>query len=113
MYAAENRTELWQFNFSDARQLVEDLLLFELQLFRVGQVLPLTTSTDTEVLAEGGRAYITIYYKAHHLALGEGMLLAPDLHVAHIARGSHEESRDAHHNSHKSSNDNEGNCIKS
>ena len=38
------------------------------------------------MLAEGGRAYITIYNKPYHFALGEGMLLASDLYVTDVAR---------------------------
>jgi hypothetical protein len=66
-------------------QLVINLLLFELQLLLVGQVLPLTTATDTKVLTEGIRAYITIFYKTYYLALGKGVFFASDLHVAHVA----------------------------
>ena len=62
------------------------LLLFELQLLLIRQVLPLTTTTGTEVLAEGGRAYITIFYKAHHFALGKGVFFAANLYVAYVAR---------------------------
>ena len=85
MHGAEDGPELRQFNLANTGELVEYLLLLELQLFLVGQVLPLTASADTEVLTEGGRAYIIIYYKAYHLALGEGMLLTSDLHIAHVA----------------------------
>jgi hypothetical protein len=38
------------------------------------------------VLTEWYRAYLTIINKAYYLALGEGVLLASNLHVAHIAR---------------------------
>ena len=48
--------------------------------------MPLAASTDTEMFAERYRAYITIFNKAHHLALGKGMLLAADLDVADVAR---------------------------
>ena len=69
--AAKNGTKFWQFYLADTCQMVEYLLLFELQLFVVGQILPFTTTADTEMLTEGSRAYITIFYKAHHLALGK------------------------------------------
>ena len=85
VYGAQDGTKFRQFNLSDARQLVEYLLLLELQLLGVGQILPLAATADTEVLAEGSRAYITILYKAYYLAFGKGVLLASDLHVAHIA----------------------------
>ena len=82
--AAKDGPELGEFDLTDACQLVKDLLLLELQLFRIGQVLPFATATDTEVLAERFHAYITIFYKTYHLALSKGVLLATDLHVAHI-----------------------------
>ena len=86
MNAAKNRVKLWQLHLSDAMQLVVDLLLLEAELLFVGQVLPLATAADTEVLTERSRAYLTIITKAHHLTLGEGVLLTAYLHVAHIAR---------------------------
>ena len=84
LHAAEDRTEFRKFDLADTRELVEDLLLLKLQLLRIRQVLPFATAADTEVLTERFHAYITILYKAHYLALGEGVFLATDLHVAHI-----------------------------
>jgi hypothetical protein len=86
MNATKDRLEFRQLHLSDAMKLVVDLLLFELELLLVGQILPLTTATDPEMFAEGSRAYLTIINKAHHLTLGEGVLLTAYLHVAHIAR---------------------------
>ncbi len=86
LHAAEDGSEVGEGDLSDTRQLVEDLLLLELQLLFIGQVLPLTTATDAEVLTKGYRAYLTIFYKAHHLALGKGVLLTTDLNVADVAR---------------------------
>ena len=86
LYAAKDGAELGQLHLSDAMQLVVDLLLLELELLLVGQILPLATATDAEVLTERCRAYLTIINKAHYLAFSEGMLLATNLHVAHIAR---------------------------
>jgi len=83
---AEDGAELGQFDFADAMELVVNLLLLELQLLLVWQILPLATAADTEVFTEGGRAYLTILYKANHLPLSEGVLLTAYLHVAHIAR---------------------------
>jgi len=85
-YAAKDRTEFRQFYLADACQLVEHLLLLEFQLLLVGQILPLATTADTKVLTKGRRAYITIFYKAHHLALGKGVFLTSNLYVAHVAR---------------------------
>ena len=82
--AAKDGTKFGELDLTNACQLVEDLLLLELQLLFIWQVLPLATATDAKVLAERFHAYITIFYKAHHLALGKGVLLATDLHVAHI-----------------------------
>ena len=86
LHTTQDGTELRQLHLADAVQLVVDLLLLELQLLLVGQVLPLAAAADAEVLAEGYRAYLTIFYKAHHLALGKGVLLATNLYVAHVAR---------------------------
>jgi hypothetical protein len=66
--------------------LVEHLLLFEFQLLLVRKVLPLTTSAHSEVLAEGNRAYLTIFYDANYFALGKGMFFASNLYVAHVSR---------------------------
>ena len=85
-HRAKDRTELWQFNLSDTCQLVVYLFLFELQLLLVGQVLPLAATTNAEVFTKRYRAYITIFNKAHHLAFGKGVFLAPDLYVTHVAR---------------------------
>ena len=38
------------------------------------------------MLTNGCRAYITIFYKAHHFTLSEGVLLATDLYIAYVAR---------------------------
>ena len=86
LYATKDRAELWQFHLAYAVQLVVHLLLLEFQLLFIGQILPLTTTTDTEVFAEGNCAYLTICNKAHHLALGKGVLLATNLYVTNIAR---------------------------
>ena len=67
-------------------QLVIDLLLLELELFLVGQVLPLATTADSEVVTEGRRAYLTKFNKAYHLAFGKGVFLATDLNVTDITR---------------------------
>ena len=40
-----------------------------LEAVRVRPVLPFATATDTEVLTKGSRAYITILYEPHLLAL--------------------------------------------
>ena len=66
-------------------KLVEDLLVLELQLLLVGQVLPLAASANTEMLAERNRAYLTIFYKAHYVALGKRVFLPTYLHVDNIA----------------------------
>ena len=94
MHGAEDGTKFRQVDLPDARQLVIDLLLLELQLLWIGEVLPLAATTDAEVLTERNRAYITIFNKAHHLALGKGVLLAADLDVAHITRHA---ERHEHH----------------
>ena len=86
LYAAKNGAELRQFHFSDAMQLVIDLLLFELELFLIGQVLPLAATANTEMVTEGRRAYLTKFYKTHHLALGKGMLLTTNLNVTDVTR---------------------------
>ena len=80
MYAPQDGHKLGQFHLADTCQLVEDLLLLELQLRLVGQILPLTTTAHTEMFAEGHRAYLTIFYKPHHFALGKGVLLPSDLY---------------------------------
>jgi hypothetical protein len=55
-------------------------------LLFVRQILPLTTSADSEVLAERNGAHLTIFYEAYYFTLGKGMLLATNLYVAHITR---------------------------
>ena len=67
-------------------QLVVHLLLLELNLLFVGQVLPFATSTHSEMFAEWGRAYITIFSDSHYFALGKGVLLSANLHIANVAR---------------------------
>jgi hypothetical protein len=86
--ATEDRLELWQFNLPDTMQLVINLLLFEFQLFRIGQILPLATTADTEMLAEGYRAYITVFYNPHHFTFGKGVFLTANLYIAYIARNA-------------------------
>ena len=67
-------------------QLVVHLLLLKLQLLLVGQVLPLATAANAEMLAERSRAYITIFYNTYNLALCKRMFLAAYLHVNNVAR---------------------------
>jgi hypothetical protein len=55
-------------------------------LLLVRQILPFTTSADSEVLAERNGAHLTIFYEAYNFTLGKGMLFATNLYVAHIAR---------------------------
>ena len=86
MYAPQDGHKLGQFHLADTCQLVEHLLLLELQLRLVGQILPFTATAHTEMFTEGYRAYLTIFYKPHHFALGKGVLLPSDLYVADITR---------------------------
>ena len=88
LHGAEDGIELGQLYLSDARELVVDLLLLELQLLLIGQVLPLAATADTEMLTEGYRAYLTIFYNTHHLALGERMFLTTNLYVADVTRNA-------------------------
>ena len=92
-HASQDGTELWQFYLSDTRQLVFHLLLLRLQLSLVWQVLPLTASADTEMLAEGRLTYLTIFYESHHFAFGKGVLLTSNLYVADIT-GNAERDKD-------------------
>ena len=85
LHTAQNRVELRQLHLADTRQLILYLLLLELELFLIGQVLPFTAATNAEMFTERCRAYLTIFYEAHHFALGKGVLLAPYLYVADIA----------------------------
>ena len=85
LHRAEDWPELRQRYLADACQLVLHLLLLELQLFLIGQVLPLTASADAEVLTEGHGTNLARLHNPHHLALGKRVLLAPDLNVAHVA----------------------------
>ena len=87
-HTSQDGTELRQFYLSDTRQLVFHLLLLRLQLSLVGQVLPLTASADTEMLAEGRLTYLTIFYESHHFAFGKGVLLTSNLYVADVARNT-------------------------
>ena len=82
--ATEDGTELRQFHLADAVQLVVDLLLLHAELFLVGQILPLAAATHAKVLTERHGAHLAVFNEAHHLALGERVLLAAYLHVADI-----------------------------
>ena len=84
LYTAEYRTKLRQLNLSNTSQLVVHLFLLVLQLFLVWQVLPFTSTADTEMLTERSCAYITIFYKANHFCLHETVLLATHLQVNHV-----------------------------
>ena len=95
MHRTHDGAELWQLNLSDASKLVFHLLLFELNLLLVWQVLPLTTTANTEVSAEWGRAYITIFAESNNFALGKRVLLAANLYIAYIA--GHAEWNKHHH----------------
>jgi hypothetical protein len=55
-------------------------------LFFVRQILPLTPSADSEVLAERNGTHLTIFYEAYYFTFGKGMFLAANLYVAYIAR---------------------------
>ena len=86
LHAAEDGLELGQFHLADARQLVVHLLLLHAKLFVVGHLLPLTSSAHAEMLAEGFRAYLTIFVVADYLGFHERMLLAAHLQVDNVAR---------------------------
>ena len=77
--AAEDRSEFRQLHLPDTGQLVVHLLLFVLQLFLVWQVLPFTSAADTEVLTEGGCAYITVFYEANDFRFHKTVLLTTHL----------------------------------
>ena len=80
--------EFGQFYLADACQLVINLLLFHLELLSVRQLLPFATATHTEVLAEGLRAYLTIFMVTDYLGFHERVLFATYLQVDDIARYS-------------------------
>ena len=52
----------------------------------VRQILPLTTSADSEVLTERNCAHLTIFYEAYYFTFGKGMFFATYLYVAHVTR---------------------------
>ena len=81
----QDRIERRQLDLTDARELVEHLLLFGLQLLLVGQVLPFAAAADAEMLAERSGAHLTLADEAHNAAFGIAVLLLHDLHVDDIA----------------------------
>ena len=72
--------------FADARELVEDLLLFCLQLLGVGEILPFATAADAEMSAARLDAKWTFLYETMYPCLAERMFLACNLKVNDIAR---------------------------
>ena len=86
LHAAHDRTKFGQLHLPDSRQLVEDLLLFHPKLFVVGNLLPLATATDTEVLAERLCASRTIFVEPDDFSLHERVFLAANLQIDDVAR---------------------------
>ena len=76
LYRTKNGAELRQFYLADACQLVVYLLLLHAQLLLVRQLLPLATTTYAKMLAEGLRAYLTIFLIPNNFGLHERVFLA-------------------------------------
>ena len=86
MLRAEDRAYLGQFDLADAGEVIDDLLLFVLELFGIGQDLPLASAAHPEMLASRLTADFARFYDAQHFRLHEGVLLLGDLQIDDIAR---------------------------
>ena len=85
MLRPQNRTNLRQFNFSDARKVIYNLLLFVFQLLLVRQNLPFTSAAYTEMCTTSSAAHLTLLYQTKHLCLHERVFLLRDLQVHNIS----------------------------
>ena len=85
LHTAQDGAELRQLHLTDARQLVFHLLLFHLELCLVGQLLPLATAADAEMLAERLYAYITIFLISNDLCLHVRVFFSAYLQVDNVA----------------------------
>ena len=95
MHRSHDGAELWQFYLANACQLVVHLLLLGFELLLVGQVLPLASSADTEMLAHRLFAYFTLLDESYNLRLAVAVLLLAHLQVHYVAR--HSERNEDHH----------------
>ena len=75
-------------------ELVGDLLLFESQLFGVGQVLPFASPAGAVVFADRLLAQRRFFYVIYDVSLHEPPPFAAYLYVHHVARNGH---RDEYH----------------
>ena len=90
----QDRTDCGQFDFPDPAELVGDLLLFESQLFGVGQVLPFASPAGAVVFADRLLAQRRFFYVIYDVSLHEPPPFAAYLYVHHVARNGH---RDEYH----------------
>ena len=84
LHRAQDRLKIGQLYFPDAMQLVVNLLLLGLELLLVGQVLPLATTANAEMLAKGNRSHLAHLHKAGHPGLTILMLALGNLQIHHV-----------------------------
>ena len=82
----ENGIALWQGNLADALQVVHHLLLLVAELVLVGKYLPLASTANAIMWAEGLRAAVALLMNESAKGFGIVMLLARDAKVNHITR---------------------------
>ena len=84
----------WDSRWYAKNELVGDLLLFESQLFGVGQVLPFASPAGAVVFADRLLAQRRFFYVIYDVSLHEPPPFAAYLYVHHVARNGH---RDEYH----------------
>lgn len=82
---SKDRRDRRQVDLADTRQLIKDLLLLGFKLLLIGQILPLATTTDAEMLTERLRTHLTLLDEVDDAALGIFVFLTIDLHIDNIA----------------------------
>src|SRR5674476_675353 len=63
---SNNRANLRQFDLSDSRQSIHDLFFLKLKLEPVWQMLPLTTTTNSEMDTPGLNPVRRVFMKLYH-----------------------------------------------
>ena len=81
-------TDFRQGNFSDAREVVHNLLLLVFELLFVWQNLPFAATTFAIVLACWGTTIICIFYKTLHTRFHKAVFLLCNLQIHNVARNA-------------------------
>ena len=86
MLGAEDRGDLRQFDFTDTGEVVDDLLLFVLELCLVGQNLPFASSANPEMLASCLASNWAGLNDTQHTAFHERVFFLRHLYIDDVAR---------------------------